>query len=174
MVKKIWIFSSKNEKFQNLIQHPFSRWVQFCEIQRLQGAVKNFLGVEDICSGYLEGPPWSGLSNAPTFMIIWWVYQKILRNFEFLVKKNLPRYLFGSHFSSFQKIFLWPEWKLGFNPICTTRIWCQFCRRHYCADNGKLDQGTHTISKMIKLGYTCMCLKQRTTSYIPSHNTSRQ
>ena len=88
MVKKIWIFSSKNEKFQNLIQHPFSRWVQFCEIQRLQGAVKNFLGVEDICSGYLEGPPWSGLSNAPTFMIIWWVYQKILRNFEFLVKKT--------------------------------------------------------------------------------------
>ena len=93
MVKKIWIFSSKNEKFQNLIQHPFSRWVQFCEIQRLQGAVKNFLGVEDICSGYLEGPPWSGLSNAPTFMIIWWVYQKILRNFEFLVKKPF-RYTF--------------------------------------------------------------------------------
>ena len=127
MVKKIWIFSSKNEKFQNLIQHPFSRWVQFCEIQRLQGAVKNFLGVEDICSGYLEGPPWSGLSNAPTFMIIWWVYQKILRNFEFLVKKTLPRYLFGSHFSYMTRMS--PSVFSVFTQVSSKMTLCEFLQR---------------------------------------------
>ena len=39
-------------------------------MQRLQRSIENFLDVGDTCSGYLEGPPGSGLSNASTFMVI--------------------------------------------------------------------------------------------------------
>ena len=54
-------------------------------------AVKTFLGVQGIRCGYLEGPPRSGLSNAPTFMVIRRIAKKISPIFDFFLEKKLFR-----------------------------------------------------------------------------------
>ena len=59
-----------------------------CKIHRLHSPVKNFLEVIHICSGYLEGPLGSGLSNAPRFMVIRSIHQKIFHFFDFFGKKT--------------------------------------------------------------------------------------
>ena len=62
---------------------------RICKIHRLHRPVKNFLEVIHICSGYPEGPPRSGLSNALTFMIIRCVDQKIFaKNWLWWKKKT--------------------------------------------------------------------------------------
>ena len=50
---------------------------------------------------YVEGPPRSALSKAPTLVVIRRIDQKILQIFDFIgKKKNTLRYLFESDFSS--------------------------------------------------------------------------
>ena len=50
---------------------------------------------------YLEGPPWLGLSNAPTPVAIRRMHQNILQFFDFSGKNPRLRYLFKSDNSSF-------------------------------------------------------------------------
>ena len=63
---------------------------------------KNFLELKSICLRYLENPPRSGLSNAPTLAVIRRIDQKILQIFNFCGKKPTLRYLFESDFSSWR------------------------------------------------------------------------
>ena len=58
-------------------------------ILRLQRPLKIFLELKSICLRYLEGAPRSGLSNAPTFMVMRRIAKKKIADFRFFSKKTL-------------------------------------------------------------------------------------
>ena len=98
--------SLENQILKDFFKNPlrnFDLWLEIFIIfdwtPRLRRLVKNFLCVKTICFRYLEGPPKSGLSNAPTPMVIRRIDQKSLQIFNFFGKKPTLRYLFESDFS---------------------------------------------------------------------------
>ena len=62
-------------KFRNFEMSLTWDFAHFYWTLRLQRPPKNILELKSICLRYLEGPPWPGLWNAPTFVVIRHIYQ---------------------------------------------------------------------------------------------------
>ena len=94
--KKFFVLKSRfylSEKSSILI-HFSSIWEKKWSF-RLQTSLKNFLGVRWTCSRYLQCPPISGLSNAPTLVTIRHTETKWCKK----NKKRAPETPFEFHFS---------------------------------------------------------------------------
>ena len=114
------IFRRKTRKdgsFCNLILTPKGvfRYRKCCKkcwfswFVELQRPLENFLDVKDTCSGYLEGPPGSGLSNAPTFMVIRCIGEKISPIYDFFGKKPTWDTLLNLTFLIVNFYFIWRQ-----------------------------------------------------------------
>ena len=80
----------KSLRFWSIFHRSEKKW-SF----RLQTSLKNFLGVRWTCSKYLQCPPTSGLSNAPTLVTIRHTETKWCKK----NKKRAPETPFEFHFS---------------------------------------------------------------------------